>query len=226
VAGRLPGLAELAELPLTPRHQQAYAGLLGDMLGPPAWRQRKRAEARCLLALAQIAPRLEVRQLDLRTSLLAQVGLRDMPVPCMLPGSNDVRIERGALLAIEYPEEILRAPIPGTQPVRICAPRFVFHSNVGPYGANVAALCLGASVPRGLPLVEMLLMSYGALTLQAISLDAMDPAGVLNPEAAQWWQRNAARTPLTAEPFLGWRRAGSPQAGTSQPDAGVGEGRP
>jgi hypothetical protein len=60
-------------------------------------------------------------------------------------------------------------------------------------------------VPRGFPLREMVLASYAALTLQAISLDNMDPAGVLNRQAAVWWQANAQRIPLTTEPFLGRR---------------------
>ena len=203
---RPAGLADLSTLELTPENQRALAQASADALGPPAWQQRKRAEAHGLIALSQIAPRLSIRHLDMRTDLVVLIELRDTPVPCLSPGEADIRIERTALLAIDYPQEIISHPIPGTRPIRVLAPSAVFHSNVA-YGIPMPPLCLGASVPRGYPLREMALASYGALTLQAISLDNLDPAGVLNAEAAVFWQANAKRIPLTTEPFLGWRGA-------------------
>jgi hypothetical protein len=160
------------------------------------------------MALSQIAPRLQIRALDMRTDLVAIVELHDTPVPCMRPGQSDIELADCAVLAIRYPEAILVGPIAGTLPVRVLEPRDVFHSNVS-YGERAPALCLGANVPRGFPLREIVLTCYGALTLQAISLDALDPAGVLNPQAAFWYQANRARVPLSDAPFLGWREATS-----------------
>jgi hypothetical protein len=197
-----PGLADLQSLPLSPQSQRVLDHLCTEMLGPPSWRRRKRIEAHGLMALAQIAPRLVIRHLDLRTELGAIVELRDTPVPCMKPGQNDIELAEGTVLAIKYPEAILLGPIPGTQPVRVLEPHHVFHSNVA-YGDPMPPLCLGANVPRGFPLREMVLTAYGALTLQAISLDALDPAGVLNPQAVIWYQANASRVPLTTMSFLG-----------------------
>jgi len=208
-----PGLHELTDLPLDEASKRALAPLLEDMQGRPAWRMRKYNEAHGLVALSSIAPRLRILDLDLRTELKALVELRDTPVPCMAPGASDIHIESRALLAIEYPEEILYKPIPGTRPIRLLAPRHVWHSNVGPAGVPAPALCLGASIARGFPLREMVLCCYAALTLQAISLDHMDPAGVLNGEAARWWQANAGRIPLTTEPFLPLGAAGLTQSG-------------
>ncbi len=214
-AARLPGLADLPTLPLISQNQSTLDRLCTESLGPPSWRHRKRIEAQGLIALSQIAPRLVIRHLDLRTDLVAIVELRDTPVPCMRPGQSDFELADGALLAIRYPEAILVGPIPGTLPVRVLEPRDVFHSNVA-YGERAPALCLGANVPRGFPLREIVLTAYGALTLQAISFDALDPAGVLNPQAASWYQANAARVPLTDVPFLGWREAASSRAGAGQ----------
>lgn len=220
--GRPLGLGDLADLPLSVVNQRTLDRCAEDIVaGSAAWRERKLAEARDLLALSQIAPRLQVRHLDLRTELLALVELRDMPVPTWAPDSPELKIEHGTLLAIHYPEDLLIRPIPGTVPIRILEPRFVYHSNVGPFGSRAPSLCLGANVPRGFPLREMVLASYAALTLQAISLDNMDPAGVLHAKAAVWWQANSKRIPLTSEPFLGWR----PVAGDT-PAAANAEGRP
>ena len=214
-SSRRPGLADVPALDLTPQNQLALDHACEEMQGPPAWRRRKRIEAHGLIALAQIAPRLVVHHLDLRTELGAIVGLRDTPVPCMAPGQVDIEVASSALLAIKFPEAILCGPIPGTLPVRVIEPRHVFHSNVS-YGERTPALCLGANVPRGFPLREIVLSAYGALTLQAISLDALDPAGVLNPEAAAWYQANPARVPLTTDPFLGWRGAGTESSVSSR----------
>ena len=186
---RPPGLADLATLELATESKTLLDLAAAESLGSAVWRRRKLAEAHGLLALAQIAPRLVLRHLDMRTDLVVLIELRDTPVACMRSGASEVHIERGALLAIEYPEAIIAAPIPGTRPVRVLAPHEVYHANVA-YGIRVPPLCLGASVPRGLPLREIVLASYAALTLQAITLDVLDPAGVLNGEAARWWQAN------------------------------------
>ena len=103
-------------------------------------------------------------------------------------------------------------PQPGYAFVSILQPRPVWHSNVSPDQNQV--LCLGPQLPAGIPLKEIILMTYGALTLQTTQLDRLDPAGVLNPAAAEWWQHNTQWIPLTREPFLRrgetWVRSPSP----------------
>ena len=71
-----------------------------------------------------------------------------------------------------------------------------------PLQSAVQPLCLGANVARGFPLREAVLASYAALTLQTATIDDRDPAGIMNREAALWWQANAARAPLSRAPFL------------------------
>ena len=48
---------------------------------------------------------------------------------------------------------------------------------------------------------DLVLMAYGALSLQTTQFSLADPAGVLNPEAARWFQANPTHIPLTREPF-------------------------
>jgi len=61
---------------------------------------------------------------------------------------------------------------------------------------------LGASLPTGIPCVELIVASYGALAMQNVMVDERDAAGVLNIEAARWWQANTHRIPLTKTPLL------------------------
>lgn len=223
---RAPGLADLATLPLEEPNRRVLDHLSKDIVSSSAaWRGRKIAEAHGLMALSQIAPRLRIHYLDLRTELIAQIELMDTPVPCRTPGSSDIHIERGAMLTILYPEAILTGPIPGAGPIRILEPRNVYHSNVGPFEERAPALCLGANVPRGFPLRELVLSSYAALTLQAISLDRMDPAGVLNGDATLWWQANTQRIPLTTESFLGRSHVDPCWSGESEGTGTDGESR-
>jgi len=200
------GLSDLDRVPLLPQQEEGLQRLREAALGTPAWRARKEIEARDLLALERIADRMEVLGLDVTTELRALVRLR-APVPCMPPGARDLVVKDQVDLALRYPEEILRSPLPGFAIVEILAPRDVYHANVATRGPS-QRLCLGANVPRGYPLREAVLASYAALTLKSVMVDERDPAGVMNGEAARWWQANTARIPLTTAPFLAPIRSG------------------
>jgi hypothetical protein len=204
------GLSDLDRVPLLAQQEEGLQRLRQAALGTPVWRARKETEARDLLALERIADRMEVLALDVTTELRALVRLR-APVPCMPPGARDLVVEDQVDLVLLYPEEILRGPLPGYAIVEILAPRNVYHANVATRGLS-QRLCLGANVPRGYPLREAVLASYAALTLQSVMLDELDPAGVMNGEAARWWQANAGRIPLTTTPFLAPLRAGKSAA--------------
>jgi hypothetical protein len=155
---------------------------------------------RDLLALEQMAQRMTVLGIDWSTELRALVRLRT-PVPCMPAGAPDLVVASQVDLALFYPEEILRGPLPGFGIVEILSPREVFHANVSA-GLASQRLCLGVNVPRGYPLREAVLASYAALSMQSVMVDELDPGGVMNSEAARWWQANAGRIPLTTAPFL------------------------
>jgi hypothetical protein len=194
-----PGLSNLAAVTLRPQQQDGLERLGKTSLGPAEWRRRKASEVRDLFALEEIAERMTVLMLDAKTELRAVVRLR-AAVPTLPPGASDLVVVHEVDLALFYPEDILRAPLPGHAIVSVLAPVHVHHSNVGP--GPVQALCLGANVPRGYPLREAVIASYGALTMQSATLDELDPAGVMNREAATWWQANPHRIPLCSAPFL------------------------
>ena len=200
-AGTKPGLADLASVPLAPEHEHALDALASASQGSPAWRTRMRTEARDLFALTQIAARMTLLALDLRVALKAIVRL-EVTVPCLPPGADELVVVGEADLVLNYPEDILRGPLPGYALVQIAAPLHVMHPNVGWIEDGGQLLCLGASVPRGYPVREAVLASYAALTLQAITLDEADPAGVMNVKAVQFWRERAERIPLSREPFL------------------------
>lgn len=193
------GLANLHTLPLDSYYQAIWESAAKHCPGPAACRQRLLAEAHDLMALAQLSNRLLVHWVELSSDLRAKVEL-EVPVAIWPDPAGPVQVTPRAVLGLRYPREAMLAAQPGYAFVRILAPRPVWHSNVSPDPNQV--LCLGPKLPAGIPLKEIILMTYGALSLQTTQFDLSDPAGVLNPAAADWWQRNPQMIPLTREPFL------------------------
>jgi hypothetical protein len=195
-----PSLADLNSIELTPANrlllEQAHAASGGD----PAWRARKKREAQELLALSQLAPpgRLFIEALDLRESLRALVAM-SVPVPCRPSANNELRTAPSALLGLSYPQEAVRQMLPGAAFVQVLSPNDVWLPQVR---LEDQPLCLGLKLPAGIRVRSLVLMAYGALSMQAIQLDEFDSAGVFNIEAARWWQENMKLVPLTRKAFL------------------------
>jgi hypothetical protein len=196
------GLSGLSGVQLSPERQQLLELALTTCGGSAPWQGRKRAEARDLVALSQLAPpgRMELEHLDLRVDLRVVVLLR-VPVPCLPHPEGELQVAPLAVLGVTYPQEALRRALPGYAFVQILAPAFVWLANVAFDRAQ--PLCLGAKLPAGIRVKELVLLAYGALSMQNYMFDEQDPAGVLNPAAARWWQQNLARIPLSRTPFLG-----------------------
>jgi hypothetical protein len=154
-----------------------------------------------VLALSQIAPRLQVLGLDLMDALRVLVCLR-CPVPLAPSPSGALEVGREAVLGVTWPLEALSGRLPGYAFVQVLSPR-IWHANVGPPDHPIQRVCLGASLPAGIRVSEILLMCFGALTLQTVQLDERDAAGVLHPAAARWWQQHMHLIPLSRVPFLG-----------------------
>src|SRR5437870_3831889 len=104
-------LSALAEVALTPDNQRLLDTAAAAAGGPAAWRARKRAEARDLLALSQIAGRLVVQGLDLSEALRILLHL-NVPVPC-LDAERRFTVAPLAVLGLTYPHEALRQQLPG-----------------------------------------------------------------------------------------------------------------
>jgi hypothetical protein len=189
----------LKDSPLLPNFQAWLDRLAATATGPVVWRMRKVAEARDLLALSQRANRLRIQELDLRESLRALLHLR-VPVACRPGADGELVVGREVLLGLTYPQQAICQQLPGYAFFQILAPHHVWHANVSP--DPVQALCLGTKLPAGIRVLELVLMAYGALSMQTVQIDERDAAGVLHAEAALWWQRNMHRIPLSRAPFL------------------------
>lgn len=192
------GLSSLGSVALTAENQRLLDDCSAVAGGPPPWRARKRAEARDLLALGQIAPRLVVQGIEMYEALRAVLMLR-VPVPC-LDEKRDFVVASHAMLGLTYPHEALRQQLPGYAFLQILLPHNVWHANVSL--THGRALCLGTRLPAGIRCKELVLMAYGALSMQTVQFDEADTAGVMNVEAARWWQQNLHRIPLSRTAFL------------------------
>ena len=222
-ASKPAGLQALAEVSLSSDRRRMLEAALDVSGGSTEWRCRKLAEAKELLALSQIAPdRLRVQRLDLSEALRAELLMR-APVPRRLEGGGDLVVGRHARLGLTYRREAMLVPTPGYSFVEVLSPPDVYHAQVPPDPPHL--LCLSPELPAGIRVRNLVLMVYEALTLQSFMIDELDPAGVMNVEAARWWQENIHRVPLTRTPFLGDpgavpepTRLGRPGLGTRRSD--------
>jgi hypothetical protein len=202
----------LAKVQLDAKRQQMLQDAELTAGGGAVWRGRKRVEAFEVLALSQITnDRLAVRYLDLTDDLRALLVLT-VPVACRPDASNVLPIANHAVLGFTYPAEAMRRRLPGSAFFQILDPQGVFHPNVD---TSKQQLCLGATILANTPARELIISAFGALSMQTVQVNEADPAGVLNVEAARWWQQNLHRTPLTNSPFLAPTAAASLQGGTA-----------
>lgn len=194
------GLHELSKVDLSVRNRNLMEEALTTSGGSPPWRARKKVELEDLLRLSQIAPlgRLHVERVDLREHLRAVLFMR-VPVPCRPDGNNQLTVADFVALGLTYPRDVLQKRLPGIVFMQILEPHGVWHANVGEIGQP---LCLGAHLPVGVRVVELVLSAYGALSMQTVMINQWDPAGVVNRSAAQWWQQNIDKIPLSKTPFL------------------------
>jgi hypothetical protein len=191
-------LSKLGEVTLTPANERLLAMAQSTAAGSPAWRARKTGEARDMLALGQESERYRVDGLDLSHDLRALLTMH-VPVPCLPDPAGPLQFAPLARLGLSYEEHSLKWPAAGTSFVQLIFPRHAWLPNLG---RPTQTLCLGASLPAGIRVTEILHMVFGALTLQTVQMDLLDAAGVLNPEAALWWQRNLDKVPTTREGFI------------------------
>ncbi len=195
------GLARLDSMKLSDRNARLYEEAVSRCHGSAAFRSRKAAELLSILKLCELAPsrRLTVLNCDLSEMMRVTLAM-EVPVPCRDAGGEFTVRER-AVLGLMYHQEALIRPLPGHAFVVILAPANVWHANVSLEIAG-QPLCLGESLPVGPLCVEIILSSYGALSMQTVMTDEADPVGVMNIEAAKWWQQNTHLIPLSDTAFL------------------------
>jgi hypothetical protein len=200
------GLGALDKVALSPPSVWLLTRARAGAQGPLSWVSRKYAETRDVLALGEIADRLTVHDVDMRETLGILATMR-VAVPCLEHPDAPLVVKQEALLGIQYPEAAVRSPQPGYAFVQILSPAHVWHASVArERGAQI--LCLGAVLPAGIRLKEIVLMTYAALCMQAIQIDERDSAGVMNGAAARYWQQRRDSIPLSKAPFLSPREEG------------------
>lgn len=201
------GLSDLSGVVLDARHLDAFEQAERGNSGSPIWRQRKRAEAWDFFALAQVSGRIRVIMADLTGTLRLMFELV-APVPTLPDPAGRLVVADRALVGLSLPEEALREPLPGYACVTLLRPSTVWLPNAAPPDPSFRGpgpgqpLCLGASIAAGTPVKELVLQTYGALTLQSVQLDERDAAGVMNAAAAEWWLQTDTPIPLTRAGFL------------------------
>ncbi len=195
------GMAGLDNVKLSDRNARLHEEAVSNCNGSAAFRSRKGAELLSILKLCELAParRLSVLNCDLSEMMRVTLAM-EVPVPCRDAGGEFTVRER-AVLGLMYHQEALIRPLPGHAFVLILAPENVWHANVS---AEIPGqpLCLGESLPVGPRSVEIILSSYGALSMQTVMTDEADPVGVMNINAAKWWQQNTHLIPLSETAFL------------------------
>ena len=194
-------LQDLSDVELNPLHKKWIEQTREQSRGPESWTQRKCCELGDALALSQIVPDDGVRILPVSGVEALQILVHmTVPVPVMPSPGADLVIEQQAVLQVNYPQEVMRQNLPGMSFVNIGQPRGVWLANANPVDGT---LCLGHTLPRNIPLREVLWLTYSALAVQLSMWDERDEAGVINVDAARWWQLNQHRAPLTDKPLFG-----------------------
>lgn len=204
------GLSDLDTVKLEAVREQRLTEVSAQATGTVPVRHRKIHDARQFLALEQISGRFFIRWLDLAGELRAIIEMR-VPVPCRAGADQPVRLRSAATIAFIFPDAAAYAPQPGTVFAAVLFPKAVFHPLVGgPNGEQV--ICLGPKIFGSASRIFALI--YSAMAMQGATdsiLDPRQPLGVMNPEAAMWFQSAASngriRVPLTNEPFIAPRAA-------------------
>ena len=194
------GLSRLDAVTLNESYQQLLETASRLCSGPVAWQQRKKNEARELLALAQCSRRFVVLELDLLCELRAVLVMK-ATVPCLSHPGARLQLMRSAVLGLNYPQEAMFLPQAGTGSFCILAPQQVWHPNVNYEHPQVC--CLGTQA-AGIRVRELVITVFGLLCFQNLDqeLDPNNPQGVLNVPAAHYWQENVNRLPLSKEAFF------------------------
>jgi hypothetical protein len=177
-------------------NQNILIRALAGNAGSGDWTRWKAEEATTLVALADKADRMRLLELTLEGDLIAVFHLA-MPVPRM-PAKGKLRIGDGGLLHLRYEENWRLESPPGWGPLACLAPLDAFMPNQSPI---MRSICLG-ELPAGVPIREIVLLGFYAMTLQNIMLDETDPHGVLNPPACEYYRQHAEYLPLTSDGFF------------------------
>ena len=166
--------------------------------GSKPWQSWKASQAEEVVEdLVNRSPRMEMVSIQLEGDLSLIYKIQ-MPVP-LAPQGHLLGFSGVAVFHLTYRENWRWENPPGWGPLGIFSRRPVWHPNVSLEHRGV--ICLGA-LPPSTRLKEIVLLGYYALTLQETVLDELDPVGVLNPEACDYYRSHPEYIPLCTEGLL------------------------
>ncbi len=166
--------------------------------GGRAWRAWKTGQLEEVMKdLAFASPRIELLHIELTGDLELVYGV-EMPVP-LAPTKGVLELANAAVFRLAFRESWTWESPPGWGPLAVLAPQPIWHPNVAPDLKGV--ICLGA-LPPNTNLKEIILLGYYTLTLQETTLDELDPAGVLNSAACDYYRSHPEYLPLCGEGLL------------------------
>ena len=123
-----------------------------------------------------------------------------MPVP-RRPNNGRLVVGDRAVFHSVYQERWRVESPAGWQPLGLLHPSLdVFHPNMKP--SIQGAICLGRKLPPGIPVKEIILLGFAALSLQTCTLDETDPNGVVNGVACEYFRQHEEYMPLTLAGFF------------------------
>ena len=160
--------------------------------GDRPWRLWKDQAIDELRELAEKSPLMDLLQLDARDDLRAVYRIQQ-PVP-RWPQGEELIIGDEAIYYLGYREEWRWQSPPGWHPVGLFKPNDIFHPNCRP--SLTGAICLG-DLPPGIPPKELVLLAYFTTTLQDASMSEVDPHGVMNAQASEFFRSHSHYMPLT-----------------------------
>lgn len=185
--------------------------------GTRDWLQWKEGAGREFIELANSTPRMEMLGMFFDGDFRLNYQIT-MPVP-RSPEAGRLRIDHRAVFHLVYLENWRWESPPSWLPLSLIYPDDVFHPNCKPAGdlsidmpghmpLSRAMVCLGRLPPCTSP-KEIALLGYFAVTLQDRTLDELDPEGVFNPQASQYYRDHPELMPLTkAGLFDQWPESG------------------
>ena len=166
--------------------------------GGRAWRAWKAGQLEEVMKdLAFASPRIELLHIEIAGDLELVYGV-EMPVP-LAPCSGVLQLANAAVFRLAFRESWTWESPPGWGPLAVLAPQPIWHPNVAPDLKGV--MCLGA-LPPNTNLKEIILLGYYTLTLQEMTINEMDPAGVLNSDACDYYRSHPQCLPLCGEGLL------------------------
>ncbi len=185
--------SDVKQCPKEDWHQWLILHALTANNGNRAWKGWKQQAAESIIALANASPRMRVQDLRLEGEMDVIYSI-DMPVP-RWPRDGQLVVGREAVFHLRY-EESWRWEAPASWgPIGLLSPVDPFHSNIRP--AFRGAICLGQIAPGTQP-KQLICSAYEALCLQDYSLDELDPEGVMNLAACEFFRLHPEYCPLTS----------------------------